>query len=57
MSRNEAITINRGELADALQEWEAEADANDWPQRTDSARHTDNADYLFDKMIANKGSK
>jgi hypothetical protein len=39
--------ITKTELAEALKKWEAEAAANNWPDRTDPERFADNADYIF----------
>lgn len=43
----ERLTITRPQLADALRRWEEEAREAGWLDRTDAARHHDNADYLF----------
>jgi hypothetical protein len=57
MSRSEAIVVNRGELEQALREWESDAEREDWSEREDDERFRDSADYLFDKLKANKGGK
>lgn len=40
-------TITKAELTEALEKWEAEASAANWPNRTDPERFADNADYIF----------
>jgi hypothetical protein len=40
-------TLNLEELTAALEQWDAEAAANQWPNRTDPERFSDNAKYLF----------
>ena len=37
----------RGQLAEALEHWEAMANGMGWPQRDDSDRFRDAADYLI----------
>lgn len=44
---NTEPTISKAELTEALRQWEADAAANNWPDRTDDARFADNADYIF----------
>lgn len=46
----EVVEITESQLAAALEKWEAEAAANNWPQRSDATRHTDHARYLIGLM-------
>lgn len=40
-------TITKAELTAALEKWEGEAAAGNWPDRTDPERFADNAEYIF----------
>lgn len=43
----EVVEITESDLAAALEAWEKEAIAQEWPKRTDDQRHRDNARYLL----------
>jgi hypothetical protein len=49
------IAVTRSELAKALKQWETDAKANGWAERSDDARHADNADYLIHTIRLARG--
>lgn len=46
------VGVSRADLAAALKDWDEEARAKAFPQRTDSERFDDTANYLMDKVEA-----
>lgn len=52
---DEAVPVTRQELADALKQWDVDAAANSWDQRTDEGKYRDVADYLIHTIRLKRG--
>lgn len=42
--------ITKEQLAEALRDWDNEANAGNWPARDDDARFEDSAQWLLDRI-------
>lgn len=55
MADEQKHEVSRSELAAALTQWETDAAANGWDQRSDADRHLDSADYLIHTIRLARG--
>lgn len=46
------VVVSKADLTAALKDWDTEAKAANWEERSDETRFGDTADYLLDKVEA-----